>query len=81
MIQNKFSLFLSQISLKFETCSFFSISKQPEKTSFERNCLHVLPRVSCKLEFHFSCRLYLPPDDFLPKIADLSHYFKYQEKI
>jgi hypothetical protein len=60
-IQNKFSYFLSQISLKLEICSFFSGSKQPEKkTSFERNCkLHFLPRVSCQLEFNFSFQLYL----------------------
>ena len=84
-IQNKFSHFLSQISLKFEICSFFSGSKtNKKKTSFERNCkLHFLPRVSCQLEFHFSCRLYLhlaSPDDVLSKTADLSHYFKCQKK-
>ena len=50
MIQNKFSHFLGQVALKFEICSFFSSSKQPEKTSFEQNCeLHFLPRVSCQL--------------------------------
>ena len=84
-----YELFLSsvahQISLKSEICSFFSGLKQQEKTSFERNCkLHFLPRMSCQLEFHFSCRLYLllgPPDDVLSEIADLSHYFKCQEKI
>ena len=85
MIQNKFSQFLSQISLKFEICSFFSGSKQPEKNSFERNCkLHFLPRVSCQLEFHSSCQLNLllaPPDDVLTKISDLSHIFKCQEKM
>ena len=84
MIQNKFSHFLGQISLKFEICSIFSGSKQPEKANFERNCkLHFLPRVSCQLEFNFSCRLYFllgPPDDVLSKIANLSHYFKCQEK-
>ena len=49
-IQNKFSHFLSQTSLKFKICSFFSGSKQPDKMSFERNCkLHFLPRVSCQL--------------------------------
>ena len=30
-IQNKFFNFWSQISMKFEICSFFSSSKQPEK--------------------------------------------------
>ena len=35
-IQNKFPHFLSLISLKFEFCSFFSGSKQPE-IFFERN--------------------------------------------
>ena len=49
-IQDKFSHFISQISLKLEICSFFSGSKQAEKLSFERNCkLHILPRVSCQL--------------------------------
>ena len=33
-IQNDFSHFLSQISMKFEICSFFSGSKQPEKKEF-----------------------------------------------
>ena len=82
-IQNKSSNFLSK-TLKFEICSFFSSSKQPERTSFEMNCkLHFLPRVSCQLEFHFSCRLYLllgPPDDVLSKIADLSHFLNVNKK-
>ena len=58
MIQNQFLNFLNQILLKFKICSFFSGSKQPEKMNFERNCkLHFLSRMSCQLEFHFSCRL------------------------
>ena len=83
-IQNKFSHSSSQISLKFEICSFFSSSKQPEKTIFESNGkLHFLPKVSCQLEFHFSCSLSLllaPPDDVLSKISDLSQIFKCQKK-
>ena len=52
----KKSHFLSVILLKFETCSFFSGSKQQEKTSIERSSkLHLLPRVSCRLTLHFSC--------------------------
>jgi hypothetical protein len=64
---------------------FSAVKNKQKKTSFERNSrLHFLPRVSCQLEFHLSSQLYLllaPPDDGLSKIADLSHYFKCQEKI
>ena len=36
MIENKFSNFLSEISLKFEICSLFSGTEQPEKNLFLR---------------------------------------------
>ena len=51
---------------KLKFVSFSVAQNNQKKTSFERNCkLHFLPRVSCQLEFHFSCRLYLllaPPE-------------------
>ena len=56
MIKKIFFQFYGKVFLKFLICSFFSGLKQQEKTSFKRDSkLQLLPRVSCKLEFHFSC--------------------------
>ena len=63
--------------MKFEKKIIFQRLKTTRKKQ-------VLQRVSCQLELHFSRYLYLvlaPPDDVLSKTADLSHNFKYQEKI
>ena len=76
---NNFSNFLSEISLKFEICSFFSGSKQQEKQLLREIENYISYRMCLANEnfiLVFDVTFFLaPPDNVLSKIADLSHYF------
>ena len=78
-IQNKWSYFLREISLKFEISSFFSGSKQQEKQHLRELENYISYRM-CLANDNFILVLDVtffvaPPGNVLSKIADLSHYF------